>query len=318
MRQPMVDLPSLVTKQFAEAPFAIIGPNSGFVQQRKHGIDPPLVTGQCVEQHPIFESWRLGTWLDQLAFCQAAFSDMPVEHAPIPNTDIWFTANEIREICEGLGTPEHQAELSVGVNQIGQLTTPFGMHVEHIGRATLISAKGGPRPNVPERKADPGFRPNPDNCNEFHGAATATSSWRRASSWPRHLAKKRLTTLRRLHANDHAAYSSRAIAYLRKGDLRRAFADVDRGQAVSWLTSGMTVGAAGPTVILAGSKVRIVSIRRDPHALEKGIANESQQGDQTDKCEKPVWHVLNLGSTLRAAIASDDRPNASTRDPTKC
>ncbi|WP_225190094.1 hypothetical protein [Bradyrhizobium sp. IC3195] len=143
----MVDLPGLVTEQFAEAPFSIIGPGSGLVQQRKHGVNPPLVTGQCVEQHPIFELRRPRTWLDQLALRQAAFSDMPVEHAPLPNTDVRLLADDIHEICEGLGAPEHQAELSVGVNQIGHLTTPFGMHVEHDGDATLISAEG-PRANV--------------------------------------------------------------------------------------------------------------------------------------------------------------------------
>jgi hypothetical protein len=64
----------------------------------------------------------------------------------------------------------------------------------------------------------------------------------------------------------------------------------------------MTVRAARPSVILAGSKVRIVSIGRDPHPLVISIANESQQGDQTDGCKKPVWHVQVLGLALLAGI----------------
>jgi hypothetical protein len=43
MRQPIVNLPPLVAKQFAKAPFAGIAPSSGFVQERKHGTNPPLV-----------------------------------------------------------------------------------------------------------------------------------------------------------------------------------------------------------------------------------------------------------------------------------
>lgn len=43
MRQPIVDLPFLVAKQFAKAPFAAVRPSSGFIQKRKYGIDPPLV-----------------------------------------------------------------------------------------------------------------------------------------------------------------------------------------------------------------------------------------------------------------------------------
>jgi hypothetical protein len=41
----MVDLPCLVAKQFAKAPFAVVRPGSGFVQKREHGIDPPLMAG---------------------------------------------------------------------------------------------------------------------------------------------------------------------------------------------------------------------------------------------------------------------------------
>jgi hypothetical protein len=40
---PIVDLPLLVTKQFAKAPFAAVRPSAGFIQKRKHGIAPPLV-----------------------------------------------------------------------------------------------------------------------------------------------------------------------------------------------------------------------------------------------------------------------------------
>jgi len=44
----MVDLPVLVAKQFAKAPFVVVGPSfalSEFVQERKHGVYPPLVAG---------------------------------------------------------------------------------------------------------------------------------------------------------------------------------------------------------------------------------------------------------------------------------
>jgi hypothetical protein len=38
VRQPIVNLPALVAKQFAKAPFVIFGPSFEFVQERKHGV----------------------------------------------------------------------------------------------------------------------------------------------------------------------------------------------------------------------------------------------------------------------------------------
>jgi hypothetical protein len=43
----------------------------------------------------------------------------------------WLTTHDIHEICEGLRAPQHKAEFSIGVNQIGQLTKPSGMNVGH-------------------------------------------------------------------------------------------------------------------------------------------------------------------------------------------
>lgn len=45
VRQPIINLPALVAKQFARAPFVVFGPSFEFVQERKHGVYPPLVAG---------------------------------------------------------------------------------------------------------------------------------------------------------------------------------------------------------------------------------------------------------------------------------
>jgi hypothetical protein len=50
MRHPIVHLPRLIPKQFANAPFAAVGPSSAFVQQRKHGINEAMLKtyqGSC-------------------------------------------------------------------------------------------------------------------------------------------------------------------------------------------------------------------------------------------------------------------------------
>ena len=80
----------------------------------------------------------------------------------------------------------------------------------------------------------------------------------------------------------------------------------------------MTVRASRPTVILAGSEVLVVSIRRDPHPLITGITNEPEQADQTDGCKEPVRHVVVLRQATLAVIAANDTPGASTVDPDKC
>jgi hypothetical protein len=77
---------------------------------------------------------------NHFAFDQTARSNMPIEHSPISNTDVWLTPNDVHKICQGLVTPQHQAKFSVGVDQIGQLAKPFGMHVGHLDRTTLTSA----------------------------------------------------------------------------------------------------------------------------------------------------------------------------------
>ena len=57
-----------------------------------------------------------------------------------------FRAQEVyhlREISKGLNAPKHQAQFSVGVNQVGQLSKPFGKHL-----GTLIA-----RGQIPEGAA---------------------------------------------------------------------------------------------------------------------------------------------------------------------
>jgi hypothetical protein len=84
-----------------------IRPSSGFVQEHKHGINPPLVARHGVEQHPTFELRIVRTCFNHFAFYEAAYSNMPIEHPPISNTDVWLTANDVHEICERLGAPQH-------------------------------------------------------------------------------------------------------------------------------------------------------------------------------------------------------------------
>jgi tetrahydromethanopterin S-methyltransferase subunit G len=54
---------------------------------------------------------------------------MPVEHPPVSSADVWFAADDLHEVCEELRALQHEAEFTVGMNQIGELTQPFGKHV---------------------------------------------------------------------------------------------------------------------------------------------------------------------------------------------
>lgn len=72
----------------------------------------------------------------------------------------------------------------------------------------------------------------------------------------------------------------------------------------------MTVRAAQPTVVLAGPKVRIVSIRGDPRPLVTGVANETEQGDETDGCRSQSGMVL-VPDKLARRDRTDDTPSAS-------
>jgi hypothetical protein len=49
---------------------------------------------------------------------------------------------------------------------------------------------------------------------------------------------------------------------------------------------------SGGAVIRTWSKVAIVPIRRDLHALTKCKANEAKENDKADKPKKPLWHCL--------------------------